>query len=128
MGSRAPVGSGAGSTVTCPAGPTCTPPRRSAPACRSIGSGVPLHMLGQQRRATAVPPGRPGFGGGTAAEDLRLYDAIRSVATPAGRGPWHDALSGAFRDQVDVAARLTPILPSDPSDGLIGRLARSRLG
>ena len=33
----------------------------------SIGSGVPLHMLGQQRRATAVPPGRPGFGGGTAA-------------------------------------------------------------
>ena len=47
-----------------------------------------------------------------------MYDAIRSVAAPAGRGPWHDALSGAFRDQVDVAARLTPILPSDPSDGL----------
>ena len=88
----------------------------------SIGSGVPLHMLGQQRRATAVPPGRPGFGGGTAAEDLRMYDAIRSVATPAGRGPWHDALSGAFRDQVDLAATLTPILPSDPSDGLVGRL------
>ena len=88
----------------------------------SIGSGVPLHMLGQQRRATAVPPGRPGFGGGTAAEDLRMYNAIRSVATPAGRGPWHDALSGAFRDQVDLAARLAPILPSDPSDGLVGRL------
>ena len=88
----------------------------------SIGSGVPLHMLGQQRRATAVPPGRPGFGGGTAPEDLRMYDAIRSVATPAGRGPWHDALSGAFRDQVDLAATLTPILPSDPSDGLVGRL------
>ena len=88
----------------------------------SIGSGVPLHMLGQQRRATAVPPGRPGFGGGTAAEDLRMYNAIRSVAAPAGRGPWHDALSGAFRDQVDLAATLTPILPSDPSDGLIGRL------
>ena len=88
----------------------------------SIGSGVPLHMLGQQRRATAVPPGRPGFGGGTAAEDLRMYDAIRSLATPAGRGPWHDALSGAFHDQVDLAATLTPILPSDPSDGLVGRL------
>ena len=51
-----------------------------------------------------------------------MYDAVRSVATPAGRGPWHDALSGAFRDQVDLAARLTPILPSDPSDGLVGRL------
>ncbi len=51
-----------------------------------------------------------------------MYDAIRSVATPAGRGPWHDALSGAFRDQVDLAATLTPILPSDPSDGLVGRL------
>lgn len=88
----------------------------------SIGSGVPLHMLGQQRRATAVPPGRPGFGGGTAAEDLRMYNAIRSVATPAGRGQWHDALSGAFRDQVDLAATLTPVLPSDPSDGLVGRL------
>jgi uncharacterized protein (DUF1501 family) len=88
----------------------------------SIGSGVPLHMLGQQRRATAVPPGRPGFGGGTAADELRLYDAIRSAATPAGRGQWHDALSGAFRDQVDVAARLAPILPTDPAEGLVGRL------
>ncbi|HWM18422.1 MAG TPA: DUF1501 domain-containing protein [Ilumatobacteraceae bacterium] len=88
----------------------------------SIGSGVPLHMLGQSRRATAVPPGRPGFGGGTSGDDLRMYDAVRSVAAPAGRGPWHDALSGAFRDQVDVAARLTPILPSAPADGLVGRL------
>ncbi|MGH9133492.1 MAG: DUF1501 domain-containing protein, partial [Ilumatobacteraceae bacterium] len=88
----------------------------------SIGSGVPLHMLGVQRRATAVPPGRPGFGGGTSAEDLRLYSAVRAVATPAGRGPWHDALAGAFRDQVDVAARLSPILPAEPPAGLVGRL------
>ena len=32
------------------------------------------------------------------------------------------ARRAAFRDQVDLAATLTPILPSDPSDGLVGRL------
>ena len=86
-GSRARDGSGAGSTATCPAAPICTPRRRSAPACRSTCSASNAGRRPSRRvgRASAVAP---------PPEDLRMYDAIRSVATPAGRGPWHDALVG----------------------------------
>jgi uncharacterized protein (DUF1501 family) len=97
----------------------------------SIGTSVPLHLIGAEpwSRATAISPGKPAFGGGTSAADQRLYGALRAVAAPGGVGPWRDAVAGALRDQLDVAARLQPILPSTPPAGrLVAKLdAAARL-
>jgi uncharacterized protein (DUF1501 family) len=79
----------------------------------AIGSAVPLHVLGLQRRATAVPPRRPAFGGGDAGWDRRAHDAIRAMSGTAGRGIWHEAAAAALRDQVDLATRLEPVLPAE---------------
>ena len=68
-------------------------------AAAAIGSSVPLHLIGAQRRASAIPPGGTPFGAGTGDPDKRAYDAIRAMAAPAGRGVWHDALSDIFKDE-----------------------------
>jgi uncharacterized protein (DUF1501 family) len=98
-------------------------------AAAAIGSSVPLHVIGQHRRATAIPVGAPKFGGGTADADMRLHGAVRALAGPAGQGAWHDAISGSLRDQIDLAARLQPVLTGDvPPGPLIGKLdAAARL-
>jgi uncharacterized protein (DUF1501 family) len=101
----------------------------------AIGTSVPLHMAGTIRRASAVPPQEPPFGGGTDPADVRLYNTVRTLSAPAGRGPWHDAVSAALRDQVDLAATVTPLfLTSMPDDELeqkmeaAARLINANLG
>ena len=63
-----------------------------------MGQGLPLHMIGDARRGTAVPQWGVGFGGDTDEHDLWMYDGMRAMAaTPAGRGAWHDVVAGTVR-------------------------------
>jgi uncharacterized protein (DUF1501 family) len=101
----------------------------------AIGTSVPLHMAGTIRRASAVPPQAPPFGGGTDPADTRLYNAVRALASPAGLGSWHDAVSAALRDQVDLAGTVTPLFETAmPDDELekkmeaAARLINANLG
>ncbi len=76
----------------------------------TIGTSVPLHMLGHVRRATGIPQSGGGFGTQGRPQDLRLYDAIRQFsAAPSGRGPWHDAIAATERVQLDVAQTVNPL-------------------
>ncbi len=87
-----------------------------------VGYSVPLHLIGNQQRGTAVPPGRPNFGAGTDADDLRLYQTIRSMQTTAN-GPWFGSVSQAFVDQLDMAATLAPVIPEHlPETDIVARL------
>lgn len=75
----------------------------------TIGSGLPLHLVGQTRRGVSVPPWGAGFGGGTDVHDTWMYDAMRkySVAS-AGRGAWHDMAAATTRNVLDVARDASP--------------------
>lgn len=86
----------------------------------SLGETLPLHLVGTNVRALAVPEGGPGFAGDTDAEQVWMYDAIRAwAATPSGRGKWHDAVAGSMRDMVDLGQRLSPVFQGDlPGGGL----------
>ncbi len=76
----------------------------------TIGSSLPLHLVGETRRGTAVPADGFGFGSETTAHDMRMYDGVKGFSgASAGRGPWHDALAAASAGQIDVAQRLAPI-------------------
>ncbi|MEO7397197.1 MAG: DUF1501 domain-containing protein [Ilumatobacteraceae bacterium] len=91
----------------------------------TIGSSLPLHLVGQTRRGTAVPEGGFDYGGDTAAVDMRMYDGVKGFsAAPAGRGEWHDAIAASSRSQIDLAQRIAPIFaPEIAGDGLAKSLA-----
>ncbi len=86
----------------------------------SLGENLPLHLVGSNVRAMAVPEGGPGFSGETDPEQILMYDAIRAwAATPSGRGKWHDVVAGSMRDMVDIGQRLAPVFAGDlPGGGL----------
>lgn len=76
----------------------------------AVGSSLPLHMVGLNRRGTTIPEWGIDFGGGTSTNDLRLYNAIRAYAGASGnRGPWHDMIAQTERAQIDVAQTVAPV-------------------
>ncbi len=76
----------------------------------TIGSSVPLHMVGATRRATSIPESGIDFGGRSEPSDLLLYNAIRQFSVGSGnRGPWHDAIAVAERGQIEVAQAVSPL-------------------
>jgi len=76
----------------------------------TIGTSVPLHLIGNVRRATGLPESGDGFGTQMEAQDLRMYDAIRQFAAASGgRGAWYDAIAATTRTQLDVAATVNPL-------------------
>ena len=79
-------------------------------AAAEIGQSVPLHLIGQRQRATAVPAGRPGFGAGSQERDRKLYAGVRALGTSAPAG-WSGRVGEAMIDQLDVADRLVTIVP-----------------
>lgn len=84
----------------------------------TIGTGLPLHLVGARRRGTTIPDGVESFGARMSPRDRRLYEGIRSFAHIGGdRGAWHDAIAIAERSDVDVAEALTPILTPPTSSG-----------
>jgi uncharacterized protein (DUF1501 family) len=90
----------------------------------SIGNSLPLHLVGQTTKGTAVPPWGFDFGGRTDNPALRMYDGIRAYsASSAGRGPWHDSLAGSSRGQIDLAQSVAPIFePEITTDDLVRSL------
>ena len=90
----------------------------------TIGTSLPLHLVGQTRKGTAIPVNGFDFGGGTDPSDERMYAGIKGFsAASAGRGPWHDAIAGASRGQIDLAQTVAPIFAQDlPGDDLVPSL------
>lgn len=79
-------------------------------AAAEVGYSVPLHVIGAQQRATAVPAGRPGYGSNTSPRYQRQYQAIRDNRT-GDQGAWFSYVGQTFVDQLDMAATLAPIIP-----------------
>lgn len=88
----------------------------------TIGTSVPLHLIGAQRRGSAVPPWGVEFGAGVEPADVRLYEGLRALsAQSAGRGPWHDLLASTVRRQLDLAGTIAPLFESELPEGEIVR-------
>jgi len=81
-------------------------------AAAEIGQSVPLHMIGQAQRGTAVPAGRPAFGASTSASDRNIYQGMRRL----GAGDpmtWKGRIGQAMIDQLDMAGTLAPLIPAE---------------
>lgn len=78
-------------------------------AAAEIGASLPLHLVGQNRVGTTVPVGKPSFGVAETAEQRKLIDAIRDLGT--GGNDWLGRVGQAQADQLDIAAKLNPIIP-----------------
>ncbi len=84
----------------------------------TVGSSLPLHMVGLNRRGTTIPEWGIDFGGGTSADDLRMYNAVRAYAgSGAGRGPWHDMIAQTEKAQIDVAQTVAPVFSAALPNG-----------
>jgi uncharacterized protein (DUF1501 family) len=83
-------------------------------AAAEIGQSVPLHLVGHRHRGTAVPAGRPSFGADTDPRYQKVYASMRrlGVGDPA---TWSGRLGEAMIDQLDVAAKIAPLMPK-PED------------
>ena len=83
----------------------------------TIGSSVPLHLIGAVRRAVAVPENGDGmFGTGTDPAEARMFAGLRSYsASPAGRGPWHDMFASVLKTQLDLATDVSPVYSPAPT-------------
>ena len=99
----------------------------------AIGHSLPLHFVGNQHRGTSIPAGRPSFGAGDSERNQRIYQTMRAMCAD-GAG-WQRAVGQAHIDQLDLAARLQPVIPEDlPEDRLsaeaevMARLINANLG
>jgi uncharacterized protein (DUF1501 family) len=81
-------------------------------AAAEVGYSVPLHLIGANQRGTVVPTSKPNFGTSTDNSDVQMYQAMRTMRTPA-HGAWHAAVGQAFVDQLDLAATLAGQYPAD---------------
>ncbi|MEY2552517.1 MAG: hypothetical protein QOC57_377, partial [Ilumatobacteraceae bacterium] len=83
----------------------------------TIGSSVPLHLLGAVRRAVAVPENGDGmFGTGTDPQDARMFTGLRGFSSgSAGRGQWHDMYAGVLKTQLDLAIDVAPVYSPEPT-------------
>lgn len=92
-------------------------------AAAEIGSGVPLHLLGNSSRGTGVPDRLPGWGRERGPRDVAAYDALRAMRT-GGNGPWFAATGQAVVDTIDVNARLAPFYPATADELPGGQMER----
>jgi uncharacterized protein (DUF1501 family) len=86
-------------------------------AAATIGSSVPLHLLGAVHRAVAVPAnGQNMFGIVHDDADARMFDGLRSMSSSASaRGQWHDMFANVVKTQLDLAVRVAPVYSPAPS-------------
>ncbi len=91
-------------------------------AAVEVGHTLPLHMVGEASRATAVPASRPSFGAGTRESELREYQTIRKM-NAAAVGAWEREIGQAFVDQLDIAKTIGPKIPETlPESELVAKL------
>ncbi len=90
----------------------------------TIGTSVPLHMVGNVRRATGIPEYGGAFGSSGEEWEQRLYAGVRAYsAGVSGRGPWHDAIAATERDQLEVAATVSPLFTAPlPESEIVKKL------
>ena len=81
-------------------------------AAAEIGQSVPLHLVGERQKATAVPAARPSFGAESGTRDQKIYTAVRrlGIGDPA---TWTGRVGQAMIDQLDVARTLAPLIPPE---------------
>ena len=80
----------------------------------TVGQGLPLHLVGVNKRGIAIPQRGVGFGGDPNDNDHRqqqwMYTGMRNFANaPAGRGPWHDAIATTVKGVIDVGQQVAPV-------------------
>lgn len=68
----------------------------------SVGSSIPLHLIGRSARGTAVGYRGSMFGTSTNPAYRRHFAALRGFAG-SGVGGWHDAIASAIALELDVA-------------------------
>jgi uncharacterized protein (DUF1501 family) len=90
-------------------------------AAAEVGGTVPLHLVGDAQRGTAVPTDRPFFGVGTTTDDYRLYETVRKLGG-GDHGPWHSAVAGGFVDHLDLTAQLSSVIPEVPTGTTTGSI------
>src|SRR3954469_8198417 len=83
----------------------------------TIGSSVPLHLLGAAHRAVAVPENGSGmFGTGDSDQEIRMFNGLRALSSaPAGHGPWHDMFGNVLKTQLDLAKDVAPVYTPAPT-------------
>ncbi|MFM8563827.1 MAG: DUF1501 domain-containing protein [Acidimicrobiia bacterium] len=74
----------------------------------SLGSSVPLHLVGRSSRGTAVGFRGSMFGVTTNPAHQRHFDALRGFAG-SGIGGWHDSIASAISLELDVARAVANI-------------------
>ncbi len=102
----------------------------------TVSSSIPLDMVGQKRRTTALPDDKSGlFNVSGRAEDVRQYDTLRAFAGSTELGTWGSSLADSGASGVALAAQLRPLYPADPVDGrlavrmeVVARLINAGLG
>jgi uncharacterized protein (DUF1501 family) len=77
----------------------------------SIGSSVPLTVLGRSRRATGLPTAlKDAFGASSDPVERRVVDCVRAFgAGSTGLGGWGDALAASGRGTTDLARSAEPL-------------------
>ena len=92
-------------------------------AAAEIGHALPLHLIGRSSVGTTVPVGQPAFGVPSPA-DAKLIAAVRELGGKSP-SPWAGRIGGAQLDQLDLAATLSPVLPSNdalPQPEIVAKL------
>ena len=90
----------------------------------SIGSGVPLHLVGTTTQAISVGTDDPGPGGSDDPNDQRMYQVLTDLGTGAtGTGRWGDAIAGTAAQLIETSAALAPSYdPALPAGTMVREL------
>ena len=90
----------------------------------SVGQSLPLSLVGDVKRGTAVPSWGLGFGSGTDVHDQWMYDAMRGMSSaPSARGQWHDTVATTLKGVVDVGQQLGPVFSRTlPDDDIVKKM------
>lgn len=106
----------------------------------TVGQGLPLHLIGANKRGIAIPQWGVGFGGEpNDAQHKQLqwmYDSMRSfAATPSGRGAWQDSIATTLKGLIDVGQQVAPVFIETLPDNdlakkltVVARLINANLG
>jgi len=103
----------------------------------TVGSSVPLHLVGQQALVTALDTDGDLFGADRSEPWMSsVYDAVSGYgAAPTGKGQWADALASSGASSIRLASSLapqyTPALANDSLTSqltLVARLINANLG